>query len=222
MRAKILAMATAKGGAGKSTVAAALACSWLEAGLVVALVDADPNGTLARWHAKGGPLAQATLRAAPDGESLRRIIGDLALRAHYVIIDLPGSVNPSVLEALGLADLVVIPVLPDEASVYEAFRLVRYLGQDQGPPGRTVDAVALLSRAKRTSVTTHARSELQRRGIPLFESVLGDRSAFQEASFLGSSPIVSAPRSPAALEITNLVSEIVTRLSAADQRRRTA
>ena len=51
--ARVLVAATAKGGAGKSTTIACLAVHWREAGRRVALLDADPNRTLTRWHAKG-------------------------------------------------------------------------------------------------------------------------------------------------------------------------
>ncbi|MDT8267812.1 ParA family protein, partial [Roseomonas sp. DSM 102946] len=46
----VVAVASQKGGAGKSTVAANLATALLAEGIPVALLDTDPQGTLSRWH----------------------------------------------------------------------------------------------------------------------------------------------------------------------------
>ncbi len=45
----VIAVAQRKGGAGKSTIAANLAAAYAEAGQRVALLDIDPQRSLARW-----------------------------------------------------------------------------------------------------------------------------------------------------------------------------
>ena len=49
MAGRIYTVAQQKGGAGKTTLAAHLAIAWSEAGLRVAVVDIDPQGSLTRW-----------------------------------------------------------------------------------------------------------------------------------------------------------------------------
>ena len=46
----VITLATSKGGAGKSTLARSLAAHWLQLGRKPALVDADPQRTLASRH----------------------------------------------------------------------------------------------------------------------------------------------------------------------------
>ena len=48
MAGRIYTVAQQKGGAGKTTLAAHLAIAWSEAGLRVAVVDIDPQGSLTR------------------------------------------------------------------------------------------------------------------------------------------------------------------------------
>jgi chromosome partitioning protein len=47
----VITIAQQKGGAGKTTLAAHLAIAWAGQGRRVALVDIDPQGSLAAWHA---------------------------------------------------------------------------------------------------------------------------------------------------------------------------
>jgi len=51
MAGTVITIAQQKGGAGKTTLAAHLAIAWAGQGRNVALVDIDPQGSLAAWHA---------------------------------------------------------------------------------------------------------------------------------------------------------------------------
>jgi hypothetical protein len=55
----VIALATSKGGAGKSTLARGLAAHWLALGRRPALIDADPTGTLSYRYNPEGPLCRA-------------------------------------------------------------------------------------------------------------------------------------------------------------------
>jgi Mrp family chromosome partitioning ATPase len=68
-RGRVILAATAKGGAGKSTTIACLACWWQAAGRSIALVDADPNRTLTRWHAKGAALEEPVGQKVPAAQA---------------------------------------------------------------------------------------------------------------------------------------------------------
>src|SRR5205085_7159335 len=115
--AKVLVAATAKGGAGKSTTIACLAVHWHRAGRDVALLDADPNRTLTRWHAKGNALSQMTLRTVLDEHAIITAIGELATEHDLVLVDCAGFGNQAMVFAIGAADLVLIPAMTDEANV---------------------------------------------------------------------------------------------------------
>lgn len=121
-------LASRKGGAGKTNLACHLSVEAERAGYgPVAVIDLDPMGGLSGWW---------DAREAPS-PALARVETSLAdtleaLRSHgyrTVFVDTPPSIGPEVSEAIGLADLVLVPCQPSP--------------DDLRAVGRTVDAVAL-------------------------------------------------------------------------------
>ena len=49
MAGLVIAIAQQKGGVGKTTLAAQLAVAWAKSGARVAVLDIDPQGSLAAW-----------------------------------------------------------------------------------------------------------------------------------------------------------------------------
>jgi chromosome partitioning protein len=106
-----IAIASRKGGSGKTTLSAHLAVAAEAAGAgPVALIDTDPQGGLAGWWnarqeatphwidpVHGLPAAVTAARAASYG---------------VLLIDTPPSVAATIAEVIAVADLVVIPVRP--------------------------------------------------------------------------------------------------------------
>ena len=93
MTGSVMVVATSKGGAGKSTLVACLATLWHDRGRQVNLVDADPNQTLSRWHAKGGVLSRLPIFKEADETELIRCIGDAAKVSEVTVVDCPGVGN---------------------------------------------------------------------------------------------------------------------------------
>lgn len=205
---KIIVAATAKGGAGKSTMVACLATHWQTGGKAVALIDADPNETLTRWHGKRGALSQATLRTEHNEHAVIPAIRDLARDHDVVLVDCAGFGNQCMVFAIGAADLVLIPVMTDEANVFEAVRARRIVESAAALIDRPIMARSVLSRVKRAAVAEHARAELVGLETPPLAAQLSDRVLFQEATFHGSSPTALAPGSPAARDVVRLAEEI--------------
>jgi hypothetical protein len=88
----VVAVAQRKGGAGKSTVAATLATTFAAQGLRVALLDTDPQQTLARWQqerATAGTRAAALTFEAPSGWRLPATIERMARTHDVVVLDTP-------------------------------------------------------------------------------------------------------------------------------------
>ncbi len=208
VRGKVLVAASGKGGAGKSTTVACLAVAWLTRGKRVALVDVDPNLTLSRWHAKGRELSVATLRSERDENSITGTILELAETHDVVLVDCPGFNAQATVFAVGVADLVLIPSMTDEANVFEAKRTQRLVDSASQMSRRLIPSRALLTRVKRSQVAGHARQQLESLQVPPLTAQMNDRVIFQEASFFGTSPAAMEPESPAAQDIHALVLEV--------------
>ena len=132
---KIAAVANLKGGTGKSTIAVNLACELASGGASVVLVDADDQGTASYWIGRGQyPI---TLRAARVGEDTRAWAKQVAaLQADIVVIDAPPQIGDTTQAIIGVADLILIPVLASTADIMatgKALALVRTArGQRRG------------------------------------------------------------------------------------------
>ena len=105
---RVLAMASQKGGSGKTTCPVILRCrrSWREAG-PVCLIDIDPQGSLADWwnerEAEMPAFAQTTVaRLASDLEVLRQQGFRLA------VIDTPPAITMAIQSVIAVAELIVI------------------------------------------------------------------------------------------------------------------
>ena len=109
---RVLAMASQKGGSGKTTLSGHLAVQAQMSGAgPVCLIDIDPQGSLADWwnerEADMPAFAQTTVaRLASDLEVLRQQGFRLA------VIDTPPAITMAIQSVIAVAELIVIPTRP--------------------------------------------------------------------------------------------------------------
>ena len=207
-QAAVITVATIKGGSGKSTLVAGLASYWSSMGRKIALIDADPNGTLTRWCEKPNSLSSLPLSSNVDEYSMVPEINRYKAYRDFILIDCAGFASQSMIFALGASDAVLIPVMADEANIYEAVRTQRLVENAAAMAGKKPLALGVLNRVKRALVTEHSKEQLDQLGLPLLSATIGDRAIFQEASFHGSSPVELAPSSLAAMEVRAVANEV--------------
>lgn len=121
----VIAVANAKGGVGKTTIATSLAVAAAEDGRRVALVDLDPQGSTRDWHARRA-IGNPTLFTGADyaSDALEKLRLHTAIDA-AICDGPPGSLNVTN-DLIAAADLVVIPTRAsvfDLASMLDAVRL---------------------------------------------------------------------------------------------------
>ena len=153
---KTLVIASQKGGAGKTTIAAHLAVAAELAGAgPVVLIDTDPQGSLSEWwNSRQAPtpaLASATLAELPAKLQALQAAG-VAL----AVIDTPPAITEAIRDVVQQADFVLIPTRPsphDLRAVGQSVDIARAAGKPYAfcvtqakPTARlTVQAVAALS-----------------------------------------------------------------------------
>ena len=112
VRAQVVVLASQKGGSGKTTLAGHIAVQAELCGAgPVALIDTDPQGSLAKWwNAREAELpAFAEVSVAEltrDVKALR----DAGFK--LIVIDTPPAATASIAEVITHADLVVVPTRP--------------------------------------------------------------------------------------------------------------
>src|SRR3546814_123817 len=129
-------------------------------------------------------------------------------RAYLVIVDTAGFGNQSMIYAVGIADLVLIPVMSDEASLFEASKMKKVIQSASALTRREIAFRTVLNRVKRATVVRHTENQLKALGLNPVEARIGDRAVFQEASYHGASPQDLAPHTDASIEIRRLAREL--------------
>jgi len=202
----VIAVATMKGGSGKSTVASCLAVHWHLSGRRPILIDADPQRSIVRLAAR-----EMALGGVPVIEDASEDAAKTARRFAYgggpVIIDTPGFRSKTTLECLAAADFVLVPVKPspfDVDRMLDTLSILTERGSGQRPLFR-----CLLTQATRDSVIArHIRAELGEAGLPVMRSMMTNRVAYPEASLWGATPSLIERQGTAALEIAAIADEV--------------
>lgn len=114
----IITLTTQKGGAGKTTLATALAVAAQEAGEKVVMIDLDPQRSLLTWaeaRADDTPHVEAfpadKIAQLPD--MIRRLTSSFSL----AILDTAGADNTATHKAMEAATLCVVPLRPTRLDV---------------------------------------------------------------------------------------------------------
>ena len=130
---RTIVIASPKGGTGKSTLTGHLAVEAERQGSgPVAIVDTDPQGTLADWwNARQAPTplfaAVDTAQLPPRLEALREY------GIEVVLIDTPPAFTQTTHRTLAVADLVVVPVRPSPHDLRAVGTVIEAVEQ-QGKP----------------------------------------------------------------------------------------
>ena len=208
---KVLTLATSKGGAGKSTLARNLAAHWTNIGMRVAIIDADPQGSIISRHNPEGPLKDLVVVAEPE-ESVFALIEEYRPNFDYIIVDTGGFRNRTTIRALIATDLALIPLKPsadDVAGALETHNLINELNKTPERGGVPIKYRMILTMSQQgTIISKHVRSELEKLGYLLLKSEMYHRVAYPEAAISGLSPCITDPEGPAARDVANIVKEL--------------
>ena len=126
--ASIFAVATPKGGSGKTAVSILLAGELANQGYSIALIDADPQGSAYQWHASSLARGHAPhgieLVYAPEENAVVTRLSELDAR-DAIVVDTPGFADNRIADATLRADLVILPC---KVSMFDASQIVRTIG----------------------------------------------------------------------------------------------
>jgi chromosome partitioning protein len=223
---KILAFASTKGGVGKTTLAYSIATEIArrmrasnEGSLdnqnsghpeyLISCIDADPNKTLTEALNITDEPGIQTLSA--DGETLLDVLRLGLGSSRMVLIDLEGTANQAMLYACGKADLVIIPAQPSRFDVVEAVKTAGVVRQAADLVGREITYRVVLSRTPvlKQRVASHSRGQFTKAELPMLETELVHRTAFQAMTYTGKPPYVQEVNGGAAANVAALTDEVL-------------
>lgn len=206
----ILVFASSKGGVGKSTTCAALGAALALEGQRVLILDLDQNRTVHRWSRKTA-IPGLTVEAVTMGEFTAALKAKAGAGDYdHILIDLAGAREVTLFKAIARADLVVIPAQASEPDIREALVIAGDVRDVEDTAGRKIPYRLLLTKMYplRTRVTDFAYAELARLGLPMFKTVLVERTAYREMFLNGQAPSQVERDKGAGAEIDALLDEI--------------
>jgi chromosome partitioning protein len=195
---RVIAIASQKGGSGKTTLAGHLAVQAERSGAgSVALIDTDPQGSLADWwNEREAPTPMfvhtSTQRLEQDIEQLQGLGIDL------LFIDTPPAITATISDVIRVSDLVLIPTRPSPHDLRSVGRTVELVEAISKPMVFVINAAT-----PRARITSEAAIALSQHGT-LAPSIIHQRVDFAASMIDGRTVMELDAISRSAKEIAKL------------------
>ena len=199
MDMKIIAVAVAKGGVGKSMVTRSLATAAARAGMNVLAIDMDTQQTTTQWgRRRTNPLP--LVRFSTENDLSDELGRARAAGCELVLIDTPPARSSEAPAAVEVADYVLIPCSADIEAFEQLPRTAR-LARTSGIPAA---AILNLATPNSRSEEEAARGVFEALELRMAPSVLHRYKVHRDAARMGLSAQEIEPDSKAAAEIAAL------------------
>ena len=221
----VIVLATSKGGAGKTTLATCLAAHWHNLGMKVAIIDADPQGSIIKSYDPDGPMGCIKVISDPEN-TVSHTISDIKKDYDLVIVDTGGFSNQTAAMAIVSGDLVLIPSKTSALDIQRAIEthgLIKDLNFTPERAGKPITyRMVLTMTVQGTVISRQVKQELKEMGYLLIESELHNRVVYQEGTLDGVPPNLKDQDSAAALDVAGIAREISDIRSKAEHKNETA
>jgi chromosome partitioning protein len=176
----VVAVASPKGGAGKSTASVILATELAHAGAEVVVLDCDPNRSITIWSTKAPLPPRISVRSDVGESEIVRAIKQQDADGRIVIVDLEGVASRLVSRAISQADLVLTPMRATTLDATIGVRALALVQEEEEALGRVIRhaIVFTMTRAVRSKQHTAIEKSLMGQGVDVITPPLMERSAF--------------------------------------------
>ena len=223
----VIAFANPKGGAGKTTAALLLATELAAKGAIVTVIDADPERWISQWGKLPGRPDNLSIVADVTEDTVVDAIETAEEAAQFVIVDLEGTASLMVSNAIGMADLVVIPIQGSSMDAKGGAKTLRLIRNQEKMSRRKIAHAVVLTRTG-AAITSRAlrnvAEQLRAGGIDIFATPIVERAAYRDlfdfgGTLSGLDPARVSNIDKAIQNAREFAGEVVARLKAVAERR---
>lgn len=215
----VIAVASTKGGVGKTTVCQTIGADLALDGYKVALLDADRAQNLVKWG-QNAELKGVYFVSEVDSTNVVATIRSFRESYDFVFVDLPGAAETVVTYAIGRSDLVILPAQPDEKDARAAVGILQVIRQseellsDMLKRDVVIPSCGLITKVHNlhTRAAAHTRAVMEEAGISVLDPELIERTVFHEMSYHYRVPRQINARSGASQNVTAIKRALLTRL----------
>lgn len=179
----VISFANPKGGAGKTTSALLLATELAARKARIVILDADPEKWISQWAALPGKPENVEIVRDVTEDTIVEQIDDASREAQFVIVDLEGTASLMVANAIGMSDLVLIPIQGSSMDARGGAKTIRLIRNQERLARRPIPHSVVLTRTS-AAVTSRALRNVQEQlaagGVDVFATTIVERAAFRD------------------------------------------
>jgi chromosome partitioning protein len=207
----ILTIGVEKGGTGKSTMTTNLAVSLKQKGRDVAILDADKQSTSSFWMATRDERDDVkTIPVFAQTVKVDKIVKELSKKYEDIIIDVGGSADTALGDAMIVSNKIYMPLRPSQADLWTLDKMEKLIGISKAY-NRNLEAFAFFNQAPThpfIQETKEAEEYLHEfENIKLSSVVIRERKPFRDALAEGLSVLEKSDKKSIE-EMTALCNEI--------------
>jgi len=215
----VIAVASVKGGCGKTTLAILVGAELALEGYKVALLDCDLNQHGVAFANKAD-IPGFQVIGNVDEHNILSVLRNAEKDTDLVIIDLPGVSSTLALKAFQRSHLVIVPSQTSLPDVRDAFRTINQIIDaeelSRAPIQRAIVWTRILP-GYESRVSKHVREGAGGKGVPILNSGLLERAGFREMHVTGKVPRQLDRNGSSATNVSHLTAEILKAMEPAEE-----
>jgi chromosome partitioning protein len=215
----VVAVASVKGGCGKTTFAILVGAELALEGHKVVLLDCDLNQHGVAFANKA-EIPGFQVIGNVDEHNVLSVLRTAEKEADLVIIDLPGVSSTLALKAFQRSHLVVVPSQTSLPDIRDAFKTINQIADAEELARSPIQRVIVWTRILpgfESRVSKHVRESAEGKGVPILTSGLMERAGFRELHVTGKVPRQIDPTGSSASNVASLTAELLQAMEPAEE-----
>lgn len=214
MPAKIIVVINQKGGSGKTTVTVQLGGTIALRGYSVGIVDGDKQNSCVDWVSmahEGQPFPANVFNLAAADKKIHQELRKYYEHYDYIFVDCPPNADsPLGKSALLVADIAIVPFIPDGLGMASATK-IRDTIEDVQTLNESLKGYLLLNRVEANTVSNKKIMDmLPEFNMPQLNTILNKRAHFSETFLYGQTVhYLKNKAKEAIIEIEQLADEVL-------------